>query len=182
MYVNLLVEERLADDPNRLTAFRNLAQHFHNNRNCHNTRLLGLEMIRQMFGEHNQDLTIVYYLVVQEQYEVLLRIPPPQFQTARLLKLARMCYCVQFQDLYRRQGFPVSTEAYAISCKAAELFNLGLIPEHQLLNHLNHVFFQFPGFRNQFEARLNRLTSLFRGGGRGGAGNNPGAGNPPPNF
>ena len=177
-YVHRFVEERLADDPNRLTAFRNLAQHFHNNRNYNYTQRI--EMIREMFGEHNQDLTQVYFPVVQEQYEQVLRLDPPQVQYPRLLKLARICYSLQFMHLYRTLWLPVWTEAYQMSCNGVELFIAGRIPEPQLCYYFSEVFRQFPGFRDQFEARVNRLTSLFRAGGGGGNGYNPGAESPPP--
>ena len=173
LYVNLLVEERLAKDPNRLTAFRNLAQHFHNNRNCPHTERI--EMIREMFGDYNQDLSQVYFPIVQEQYEEVLRLEPPLVQIARLFKVAKMGYCVQFMDLYR-QRFPMYSSDYSKLFNAVQLFILGEIPDTELRDHLRQVLLEFPDFRNELEARVNKLTSLFGGG----DGNNPGAGSPPP--
>ena len=166
-YVNLVVEERLANDPNRLYAFRTLAQHFDNYPNCHHTHRV--QMIRDMFGEQNQDLTEVYFPVVQELYEQVLRQDSPQIQYARLIKLAKMCYHIQFLDLYR-QRFPTHSSDYSRLHTAVQLFVLNEMIEPQLYDYLDQVLVQFPDFRNELEARVNRLTSLFRGG----------AGNPPP--
>ncbi|KAL1812151.1 hypothetical protein ACET3Z_022216 [Daucus carota] len=166
-YANRVVEERLADDPNRLTAFRTLAQHFDNYPNCHHTHRI--QMIRDMFGEHNQDLTQIYFPVVQELYEQVLLQASPQVQKARLIKLAKMCYHVQFMDLYRLR-FCIHSSDYSRLHNAVQQFVVNEITEPQMFDYLDQVLRQFPDFRIELAARVDRLTSLFRGG----------AGNPPP--
>ena len=175
-YAHRVVEERLANDPHRLHAFRTLAQLFHN---FPTHRTHRAQMIGDMFGEHNQDLTQIYFPVVQELYEQVLRLDPPPIQYARLLKLAMMCYHVQFMDLYR-QRFVTPSSHYSRLQNAVQLFILNGITEPHMYDDLDQVLHQFPDFRNELAARINRLTWLFRGRGGGGAGNNPGAGNPPP--
>ena len=179
LYVNRLVEQRLSTDPNKLTAFRTLAIYFDINRNnCTHTERN--QMICNLFGDQNQDLSQVYFAAVQELYEPALRIQPVEDRAGKLLKLAKMCHCIQFMDLYRER-FPIDSTYYQVLSNAVSLFILDQITESQLCAHLNSVLLENPDFRNELEARVNRLTSLFRAGGSGGGdGNNPGAGNPPP--
>ena len=80
-------------------------------------------MIREMFGEYNQDLSQVYFLVVQEQYEEVSCLEPPLVQIVRLLKLVKMCYCIQFMDLYR-QRFLMHSSDYSILFNAVHLLML----------------------------------------------------------
>ena len=82
-----------------------------------------------------------------------------------------MCYHVQFMDLYR-QRFSMHSSDYLRLYTAVQLFVLTEIIEPLLYDDLEQVLLQFPDFRIELAARVNRLTSLFRGG----------AGNPPPQF
>ena len=129
-------------------------------------------MVHQMLGEQNQNLAYVYFPIVQEQYEPDLHMIPPLDRANKLIRLAKLCYCIQFMDLYR-QRFYIRSPFYTALCHAVNLFSADLITESQLYAHLSHAGrLEFPEFHNELEARLNRITSLFRLGG-GGAGNNP---------
>ena len=178
LYVNRVILERLANDPDRRTALRDLARYFDNNRDC--TPIQRNQMVREMFGDQNHDLAHVYIGTVQELYEPALRFTPAAERTKKLIKLAKICYCIQFLDLYRER-FPVPSPAHSNLSDAMIMFIADRMPDSELCGHLCQVLLQFPDFRNELETRVNRHTSLFRDDG-GGDGNNPGAGNPPPQF
>ena len=126
-------------------------------------------MVHQMLGEQNQNLAYVYFPIVQEQCEPLASDTP---SGSSIIRLAKICYCIQFMDLYR-QRFYIRSPFYTALCHAVNLFSADLITESQLYAHLSHACrLEFPEFHNELEARLNRITSLFRLGG-GGVGNNP---------
>ena len=160
-YITRLVEERLANDPDRLNTFRNLELYFENNRNC--TNLERTQKICQMLGEQNQDLYQVYFPAVQEKYEAALRVIPPLARATKLIRLAKIAYCIQFLDLYR-QHFSIQTTFYTVLSNAVKQFIVDQITDSQLNAHLSQVSrLEFPDFHNELEARVNRITSLFRG-------------------
>ena len=164
LYITRLVEERLANDPNRLNAFRKLELFFVKyNRNC--TNLEQNQMICQMLGEQNQDLYQVYFPAVQEKYEAALRVIPPLARATKLIRLAKIAYCIQFLDLYR-QHFSIQTTFYTVLSNAVKQFIVDQITDSQLNAHLSQVSrLEFPDFHNELEARVNRITLLFRGAG-----------------
>lgn len=182
-YVRGVVEDRLANDPNRLNAFWNVVAYFGSNSNC--TGSARYAMIRQMFGSRHEDLALVFYSLLQDEYDDILLQSTPQVRADKLFKVAMMCLCIQFMDLFR-QCFSVHEPFYTTLSNVVHQFNIDQVTESHLRLHLYHILNHYPAFRVELQARINRHTTLLNlwgGGSNGGTSNNPGGtgnSNPPP--
>lgn len=170
-FVNNVVRERLADDPIRLIAYRNLTAYLENNDAL--TASQRHDIITLTFGNHNQDLTQLVYTLLQDYYDDILLNNSLEVRFAKLNKVGLMCFCIQFMELFR-QHISIHEPYYTTLSNLVHLYTIDQVPDYQLRAHINHVLYRFPDFRNQLHARLSTMTELFN------IVLPPGPGNPPP--